>query len=248
MIITKVKTSQGCLNANIGCEEGPDSIISELECINFKLNEAKIIPGNLEETNKNIENASGDLFIGGDHSISYSLVKSLVKEKGETGIVVFDAHPDCYKTENFSIPTHEDWLMHLIKEKIIDPKNVILVGCRNSDPKESEFIRENKIKVYDINSISENKSNVCDMIMEAALKFKNFYLSLDIDVVDPAFAPGTGYLEVGGLSSRDLIYFVQRLRLLKNLKRIDLVEINPKKDINKITVKLGAKIVKELIK
>lgn len=252
MIIVKVKSSQGCLNANLGCEEAPDRVVNELENIwsredginkDYKINEVKIVQGNIEETNKNIEKASGDIFIGGDHSITYSLVKGL---KDEVGIISFDAHPDCFKTENFDIPTHEDWLMQLIKNKIVKKENVILVGCRNYDKKELEFIQENNIKFFNMNQIQENRENVCDNIMEIANKFKNLYLSLDIDVVDPAFAPGTGYLEPGGLTSRDLIYFVQRIRLLKNLKRVDLVEINPKKDINNMTVKLGAKLIKEL--
>ncbi|MDD5650526.1 MAG: arginase family protein [Candidatus Nanoarchaeia archaeon] len=256
MIITKVKSSQGCLKANLGCEEAPDQVIEELDNtwsredgINkiFTVNEVKIVKGNLEETNKNIENASGDIFIGGDHSITYSLAKGLAK-KGEIGIISFDAHPDCYKTENFSIPTHEDWLASLIKDNIVKKENVILVGCRNFDPKELEFIKENNIKYFNMSKIEDNIENACNNIMEIAINFKTLYLSLDIDVVDPAFAPGTGYLEVGGLSSRDLIYFIQRIRLLKNLKRVDIVEINPKKDLNNMTVKLGAKLVKELIR
>lgn len=256
MNIVKVKTSQGCLNKNIGCEDAPDKIIEDLSNIwsredginkDYKISEVKIVSGNIDETNKNIENFFGDIFIGGDHSISYYLVKGLVKQKGETGIVIFDAHPDCFKTEGFDIPTHEDWVMHLVKEKIVKPENIVLVGCRNMDVKEIEFIQENNIKFFDIKSLNENKENICNNIMEIANKFKNFYLSLDIDIIDPAFAPGTGYLEPAGISSRDMIYFVQRLRLLKNLRRVDLVEINPKKDINNITVKLGAKIIKELI-
>lgn len=76
---------------------------------------------------------------------------------------------------------------------------------------------------------------------------KDLYLSLDIDVVDPAFAPGTGHKEPGGLTSRQLIYLIQRMNKVKNLRAIDLVEINPLNDKEGLTVKLGAKIVSELI-
>jgi len=76
---------------------------------------------------------------------------------------------------------------------------------------------------------------------------KELYVSIDIDVLDPAFAPGTGYREPGGLSSRDFIYLVQRINKIKNLKAVDIVEINPDKDIKNQTVKLGAKILSELI-
>ena len=92
-----------------------------------------------------------------------------------------------------------------------------------------------------------NIDNACDSVMEICRQFNELYLSIDIDVLDPSFAPGTGYLEPGGLSTRELIYFIQRIKLLKNLKRIDLTEVNPEKDINDITVKNAAKIISELL-
>ena len=65
--------------------------------------------------------------------------------------------------------------------------------------------------------IFENGVNeVCDTIMEICRKFNKLHISLDIDVVDPAFAPGVGYLESGGLSSNEILYFIRRLKLLKN--------------------------------
>ena len=83
--------------------------------------------------------------------------------------------------------------------------------------------------------------------MEMCNKFKRLYLSLDIDVVDPAFAPGVGYLESGGLTSNEILYFVRRLKLLKNLKRFDLVEVIPEKDKNNMTVNLAVRILKEFL-
>ena len=83
------------------------------------------------------------------------------------------------------------------------------------------------------------------MVMEKARKFENLYISLDIDSVDPAFAPGTGCIEPGGLASRELIYFIQRLKLLKNLRMMDIVEVNPKIDVNNMTSKLAAKVIGE---
>jgi arginase family enzyme len=93
----------------------------------------------------------------------------------------------------------------------------------------------------------EDIKNVCDLIMERARDASGFYVSVDIDCVDPAFAPGTGYLEPSGLSSSDLIYFLKRLRLLKNFRGGDVVEINPSLDFNGMTVKLGAKLLAEMI-
>ena len=103
------------------------------------------------------------------------------------------------------------------------------------------------MKYYTMNEITtEGKDVVCDAIMAAAKDFGALYLSIDIDSVDAAFAPGTGYPEPGGLTSRELLYFIQRIKLLKNLKASDIVEVNPEKDVNGITSKLAAKIVVEL--
>jgi arginase family enzyme len=83
--------------------------------------------------------------------------------------------------------------------------------------------------------------------MERAKISGGFYVSIDIDSVDPAYAPGTNELEPGGLSSIDLIYFIKRLKLLGNFRGADIVEINPSKDINGSTVKLGARLLGEMI-
>ena len=100
-----------------------------------------------------------------------------------------------------------------------------------------------------MNQFISNLHDTCDIIMEFS-KNKEAYLSIDIDVIDPAFAPATGYLEPGGLTSRQFIYIIQRINKIKNLRAVDIVEINSEKDkkeFNSMTIKLGAKILSELI-
>ena len=89
------------------------------------------------------------------------------------------------------------------------------------------------------------KVNAISKLIATRLKEKGE--KVDIDVVDSAFVPGTFRKETGGFTSRQLIYFLQRLNILKNLRVVDLVEINPDLDINNITVKLGSKILSEII-
>ncbi|MBU0959357.1 MAG: arginase family protein, partial [Nanoarchaeota archaeon] len=114
--------------------------------------------------------------------------------------------------------------------------------------KEIRFMEKNKIKRISINEFVKDIDNACDTVMEFA-NGRELYLSLDIDVVDPAFAPATGYAEPGGLTSRQLIYVLQRMNKMKNLRGVDIVEINEKKDKEHcgVTVKLGAKILSELL-
>lgn len=209
---------------------------------------------NVELTNKLIyENAleSFDkdkiIFLGGDHSISYSIGKAFKdyckENQKEPCLIVFDSHPDCMPANKN--PTHEEWLRALV-ERGFQAEDVLIVGLKNSDKEELNFIRKSGIKMMNINEILLNIENACDTIMEFA-NGKELYLSLDIDVADPCFAPGTGYREPGGLTSRQLIYFIQRINKMKNLRAVDIVEINPDLDKDGMTVKLGAKILSELI-
>jgi arginase family enzyme len=212
----------------------------------------------LETTNKIIyknafkmfESHPKTIFLGGDHSISYSLGKAFLDHCQNNGkepcLIVFDAHPDCMPVTKGSekYPNHEEWLRDLI-EQGFPSKNILLVGIRNSEGKEIEFLKEKNIRTISMNQLLEGLEETCEIIMEFSDR-KELYLSLDIDVVDPAFAMGTGYKEPGGLTSREFIYIIQRLNKIKNLRGVDLVEINPKKDENNLTVKLGAKILSEI--
>ena len=236
MKFVKVRYSSGSLGKNEGCREAPDFLID-----NGK--EMEIIGSNVDETMENISETDGDFFIGGDHSITYGSFKGFSKKFKNPGIIVFDAHPDL--EVNVGSVTHEDYLRKLIEEKILKKENVILVGIRNVSDNEKRVM--NGMKVFFMEQIFMDEDDVCDSLMEIAMKFDGLYLSIDIDVLDPAFAPGTGYLEVGGMSLSQLLYFLKRIKNMKNLRRIDLVEINPEKDINGITVSAGKKIIEVFV-
>ncbi|MBU2640037.1 MAG: arginase family protein [Nanoarchaeota archaeon] len=232
MKIIKVEETDGRPETK-GCLNGASKILEQLKDIwlseDFK-------SGNFEIVKEN-----GDLFLGGDHSISY---KTFSENKCE-GLLVFDAHPDVY--QEFNSATHLDWLKFLIDEGKVKAENVMLIGIRSFHKKEIDYLREKRIKFVTMKQIYENGVNeVVEGVMEFVSGFDSLYVSIDIDVVDPSFAPGVGYTEPGGISSRELIYFVQRLKKLKNLKKVDIVEVNVDKDINNMTAKLAAKIIYEL--
>jgi arginase family enzyme len=271
MFIVKVPGING-LGKTHGCEKAGNEILKTVKEEIFTNESGKLVDiskldleeihldnSNLETANKLIyknafeifKSKEKTIFLGGDHSISYSLTRAFLdyceSEGREPCLIIFDAHPDCMPltkgTEKY--PNHEEWLRDLI-EQGFPPRNILLVGIRNSDVQEIEFLKEKNIRTISMNSLLENLEEMCEIIMEFSDK-KELYLSLDIDVVDPAFAIGTGYKEPGGLTSRQFIYILQRLNKIKNLKAVDLVEINPEKDINNLTVKLGAKILAEII-
>lgn len=247
MKILKIPYSAGCLGKNIGTEKAPDAILKEMNDLFVnesgrsgfaEVAEVKINNSNVSESHKKIKEAVKEgVVLGGDHSITYSSFKG----SGCDGLLILDAHADCMAGTD--AVTHEDFVSKLVNEGA----KVILAGLRNPDKQEFDFIKQKKVQNFTMKEIFDmGIKDFCDTIMENCRQFKSLYVSIDIDVVDPAFAPGTGYPVAGGLTSRELIYLVQRLKLMKNLKVVDIVEVNPLKDVSKLTVQLAAKIVNEL--
>jgi agmatinase len=271
MYIVKVPGING-LGKTKGCEKAGNAILKTLREEIFSneqnvpidvslldLEEIHLDNSNLKKANELIYENSLEtfeakpktIFLGGDHSITYSTGKAFLdyckQQKKKPCLIIFDSHPDLmpvsFKKENFA--NHEEWLRKLIEDGF--PKeNILIVGIRNAEKQEILFISQNKIKTISINNLFLDIENICDTIMEFA-SGKELYVSIDIDVIDPAFAPATGYPEPGGLTSREFLYIIQRINKIKSLRAIDIVEINPEKDKDNMTVKLGAKILAELL-
>lgn len=257
MQIFKIPTSYGGLERT-GSEKAPDKIIEYL-MKEIWLNENNKKPvfevkqidlgseTDISRIHEMISSMVSDngIYVGGDHSITYSLFRSFLKRNPGAGIISFDAHPDVYPCYDY--PTHGDWLYHLIEDGMLDPRNVIIVGVRSAAKEEIDYMKDKGIKYFPMKKIFGDIDNICDNVMELARDFASLYISIDIDSVDPSCAPGTGYIEPAGFTSRELLYFIQRLRLLKNIRAVDITEVNPEKDINGMTAKLGAKIAGEFL-
>ncbi|MBS3115656.1 arginase family protein [Candidatus Woesearchaeota archaeon] len=260
MKVIKIPFGGGGLGHGDGAKDAPDKIQEQLHDLhaneagikpNFEFEEIEVDNFKIEASHNNIYKKiltlkEKSIILGGDHSISYPCFKAFASNNKNAGIIVFDAHPDLM--DKVGIDSQEDWLRSLISEGIVDKNKVIVIGVRNSDRIETDFADENRLSIYYMNKIFEYKiENICEAVMEKIRKWENVYLSVDIDAVDPAFAPGTGYKEPGGFTSRELIYFIQRLNKLNNIKMIDIVEVNPSLDVADLTSKLAAKIMTELI-
>lgn len=268
MQIIKVPGING-LGKTQGCRNAGNAILDALYDIHsnekgkiidkklLDLEEIHVNNENLEEQQDLIyknafeafETQDKSIFLGGDHSISFPVCKAFFdfsKKKGDDAcLIVFDAHVDCMLT--MKEPTHEEWLRALV-EAGFPVSNILVVGVRNMWQDEIRFLSKKGIRYVSINQLNENLQEVTDAIMEFA-QGKQLYVSIDIDILDPAFAPATGHAETGGLTSREFIYIIQRISLLKNLRAVDIVEINVEKDKNhdNRTIKLGAKILAELL-
>ena len=179
------------------------------------------------------------LFIlGGEHSITYGTYTSFPKE---TGYVVFDAHYDL-RDEFADIKlSHASYLRRIVEER--GPENILHVGARAFVKEELEFLKENNIKTISDKEIREGKGP--QLLKDYVSTFDTIYSSFDLDVLDPAFAPGVGNPEAVGISSRELFDLIHSFEETKMIG-VDIMELNPYHD-NGSTASLAAKIMSTLI-
>jgi len=179
------------------------------------------------------------LFIlGGEHSITYGTYTSFPKE---TGYVVFDAHYDL-RDEFADIKlSHASYLRRIVEER--GSENIIHVGARAFVKEELEFLTENKIKTISDREIRDGKGP--NLLKDYVSTFDSVYSSFDLDVLDPAFAPGVGNPEAVGITSRELFDMIHTFDETKVIG-VDIVELNPYHD-NGSTASLAAKIISTLI-
>ena len=179
------------------------------------------------------------LFIlGGEHLLTYGTYTSFPKE---TGYVVFDAHYDL-RDEYADIKlSHASYLRRVVEER--GPENILHVGARAFVAEELAFLKENKIKTISDREIREG--NGPRLLRDHVSSFDRVYASFDLDVLDPAFAPGVGNPEAVGITSRELFDMIHSLENTA-ISGVDIVELNPNYD-NGATASLAAKIISTII-
>jgi agmatinase len=178
------------------------------------------------------------LILGGEHSITYATYASFPKE---TGYVVFDAHYDL-RDEFADIKlSHASYLRRIVEER--GSENILHVGARAFVKEELEFLTENKIKTITDKQIRDGKGP--GLLKDHVSTFDTIYSSFDLDVLDPAYAPGVGNPEAVGVTSRELFDMIHTLQETK-VTGVDIVELNPYHD-NGSTASLAAKIISTLI-
>ncbi|MPZ55659.1 MAG: agmatinase [Rhizobiales bacterium] len=185
--------------------------------------------------------------IGGDHGITLPLLRSLAKRTGPVALVHFDAHVDTW-SENFGqVYAHGSVFYHAIEEGIVDPKRMIQVGIRSPVHREvHEWTLGKGVTILSAQDVHETgcaavAQSLCEVVGSGPC-----YLTFDIDALDPAFAPGTGTPEVGGLASWQAQAILRRLGGIRFVG-MDVVEIAPAYDVAEITALAGATIVWEYL-
>jgi len=189
--------------------------------------------------------------IGGDHSLMYPDVAALtdIYGKGNVGVIHFDAHYDAGKYMFGHLISHGMPVYRLIEEGLVPGKNFIQVGLRGyyPDEKSFEWMREKGFRYHTMAEIEHRgfKAVMDDVIKEAKDGPEYLYISFDIDTLDPAYVPGTGTPEPGGLTPREAFPILRRLCAESNVVGFELVELAPMIDPTYVSALNANRLIRE---
>jgi len=210
--------------------------------------DAAATAANIEEhVGRAIEHGGKTVCVGGDHSIALPILRAMAKKHGPVGLVHFDAHSDTYPAAWGNEYHHGTPFRKAVEEGILDPARVIQIGLRGglAGVDDYAFARQKGFRMVFLDELMERGTRaVADAIREVA-KGK-VYLSMDVDAVDPAYAPGTGTPVPGGLTSREALHLIRACKGL-DIVGADVVEFSPPYDVQQITALLAAQMAWEAV-
>ncbi len=201
-------------------------------------------PFNIDEAIVTVERGARDLLeraprlltLGGDHTIALPLLRAMRAVHGPVAVVHFDAHLDTWDTYFGAAYTHGTPFRRAFEEGLLDPEACLHVGIRGPLYGADDLVRDAAVgfQVVPATEVDDLKASGIAARIAARVGDRPVYVSLDIDVLDPAFAPGTGTPEAGGLTSRELLAVLRSFGQL-NLVGADIVEVAPAYDHAQVT-------------
>jgi agmatinase len=178
--------------------------------------------------------------LGGDHTITLALLRALARSKGPVGLVHFDGHVDTWPESFGLVFGHGSPFYHAIEEGLIDPHRTIQIGIRSPLRRDIfDWTAGKGVTIVSAEEVHETGPQVVAERIRAVIGTGRAYLSFDVDALDPAFAPGTGTPEVGGLATWQVRAILRRLAGL-NFTGMDVVEVSPPYDVSEITALAAA--------
>ena len=218
--------------------------------------DAEVVPGDPAASHVAISAAVGrivaagaiPIVLGGDHSIAYPDVSAVAAAlpKGSLAVVQFDTHTDT-ATENWGVTrAHGTPFRHLVDEGVLPGERLVQVGLRGywPNPEEWAWARAAGVRWQRMEDVIERGIDaVVDEVLEWIAPAEHLFLSVDVDVLDPAFAPGTGTPEPGGMSTRELLRAVRALTVARGLAGMEVVEVSPPYDHADITAMAAHRVV-----
>ena len=183
--------------------------------------------------------------LGGDHTtVAPTLIAQQRRHNGRLAVLYIDAHPDLNDVSRHSRWSNGCALRRGLEMAEIDPRKVILLGCRDFDWEEVEFVRKTGITLIPSAEAARLEPERLREIVEKRAGADALHISLDIDSLDPSVAPGTGIPSAGGLTTRQLLDFLYGLRGVK-LAGLDVDEVAPPLDLGHVTSLAALKFVFE---
>lgn len=186
---------------------------------------------------KVLEDGKFPIMIGGEHLVTYPIIREMAKKYPELAVIHFDAHADLREDYLGEVNSHATVMRKVCG--LVGGHNLYQFGIRSGTREEFQFARENTNMF--VGEVTEPLKQIIPK-----LDGRPVYVTLDIDVVDPAFAPGTGTVEPGGCSSHEILQAVHALGRL-NIVGFDIVEVSPVFDQSERTALLAAKLIREAI-
>jgi agmatinase len=220
--------------------------------------DAPVVPADAAASHAAIERVVGEvvdagaipIVLGGDHSITEPNVRAVAARRGTVGLLHFDTHADT-GSEVFGVErSHGTPMYRLVEAGKVDPTRYVQIGLRGYWPTEREFAwqQERGIESFFMHDVRERGIRA---VLEDALRALGegpTFVTVDIDVLDPAFAPGTGTPEPGGLTTGELLWAVREAASRLDVAGADLVEIIPTAPGSAdVTALVGDRIVRELL-
>ncbi len=205
------------------------------------------IPASLQHIEQQAAGIRHLLALGGEHGVTLPLLRALSHRTGPLALVHFDAHVDTWPTNFGQTYAHGSVFYHALQERLIEPKRMIQIGIRSPMQREVWDWTINQgvtvLTAQEVHAIGPGAvaQRVLDAVQDAPA-----YLSFDIDALDPAFAPGTGTPEIGGLASWQAQAILRRLGDV-TFVGMDVVEVAPAYDVAEITALAAATVVWEYL-
>ena len=186
--------------------------------------------------------AAVPLILGGAHTITVGTLRALKKVERDYSVVYFDAHPDMMPREDLNYGSS---IFHAIKEQVVDPSRFVIVGGRQIEIPEAEVMA--RYGVQNIPPYRIQEIGAAAVLAEIKARCPPpYFLSIDLDVIDPSFAPGVSAPQWLGMSPQEVFYLARELVVTGQVVGVDVVELSPARDRDCMTARLAARLVHEL--
>ncbi len=234
----KIRESYFCESSNLWTETGIDlgNLNSLYDAGDVDCSDTDNAFGSITQTiGQLLGNNNKIISLGGDHSVTYPIIEALAQKEPHLNILHLDAHPDLYDNLDNNPLSHASPFARIMENKLA--KRVVQAGIRTMNGHQREQAQRFGVEVHEM-------KNGMDWL--TTLEFQGpVYISLDLDCLDPAFAPGVSHHEPGGMTTRQVIDIIHAVK--GKIIGGDVVEYNPDRDIGSMTSMVAAKLLKELI-